>query len=310
VQNSINQLQRGRNSALAGQQALMANLLFRNDPICAPISDRPGAPKHATDCQESEAGVFVSGGSAEGGVRGRIAFGNGFSLLGGLAESQESYDHAKVGASPFGALALRYVWTGTPTIQPFAEVGGWFSPSVDLKFTRSYMNGAGTAVGQADTSGSMSYLFGRLGIAVPMSPADEAAISAEFGYTELSVDGYQEGLSKTNPFPATVASSTSSMNLGKIEGQWTHTFSDVVDTTLMAGFAHGFGGRNGFVAGVEGVGVFMPISNDPVNWFEYGARVGFRFSPTIRVDLFADGETGGNGIGSKVHAGAGLNVKF
>ena len=30
----------------------------------------------------------------------------------------------------------------------------------------------------------------------------------------------------------------------------------------------------------------------------------------FRIDLFADGETGNDGIGSKLHAGAGLDVKF
>ena len=69
------------------------------------------------------------------------------------------------------------------------------------------------------------------------------------------------------------------------------------------------GDHDGIVANVPGVGVFTPSSRRSLPWFEYGGRVGFSLSPVFRIDFFADGESG-NDIGTKIHAGAALNLKF
>ena len=127
-------------------------------------------------------------------------------------------------------------------IRPFGEIGTWFSPDASFTFTRSYANGAGTATAQQRTNGSMHYEFGRLGVVVPVTPTDEAALSVEYGRAGLSIAGYQEGLSNANPFPATIASSSNTLGIGKIEGQWTHRFSDLIDATVTAGYADGFRG--------------------------------------------------------------------
>ncbi len=100
------------------------------------------------------------------------------------------------------------------------------------------------------------------------------------------------------------------MTVGKIEGTWTHKFSDVLDGSLYAAFAHGWTRGSGLVASVAGVGTFAPVSPSALNWGEYGVQVGYRLSPNVKLNAFADGLAGGQGIGEKLHVGLGVEAKF
>ena len=145
-------------------------LLFRGDPVAA---------------NSDLAGAFAEGGSALGGVRGQLQLGQGFSIFGGLAIGQEGYANARVGVSPWGALTGRYVAPTAAAARPFAEVGGWLAPGVPLQFSRNYANGAGTVQARGDTTGSLGYVFGRIGEAWRLSPRDEWDPAVELGFASL-----------------------------------------------------------------------------------------------------------------------------
>jgi hypothetical protein len=270
-------------------------LLFRGDSVA-------GA--------STSAGAFAEGGSAMGGVRGQINLGGGLTIFGGLAYGQEGYADAKVGASPWGALAGRYVWDNNAAVKPFVEIGGWLAPGEPMSFSRSYMNGAGTATGIGNTAGSLSYVYGRTGTALRISTTDEFDPALELGRAELSAGGYQETLSAANPFPAAVNGGATAATVGKIEGTWTHRFNEVFEGSLYGAYAHGWSGGSGIVASVAGVGTFTPVSSQSLNWGEYGVQVGYRITSNIKLNGFVDGLAGGDGIGGKLHVGLGIDANF
>jgi hypothetical protein len=45
-------------------------------------------------------------------------------------------------------------------------------------------------------------------------------------------------------------------------------------------------------------------------WAEFGAGVGCKVTETVTVDAFTGGVTGGNGIGTELHSGLGLRIRF
>ena len=173
----------------------------------------------------TEVGTFAAAGSVEAGGFGSVAYGNGITLLGGIAYEQERYRNAELKNAGTGAIALRYVLPSARFVNPFFEVGAWSAPNASLSFNRIYANGAGLGIGSGDTSGSLGYAFGRAGLVAHASFSDEWAVSGEFGYEWLHVRGYAEPLSYTNPFDAQISDGSDSLNVGKLRAQWTHGFS-------------------------------------------------------------------------------------
>ncbi len=295
VQNSINQLANAENGALAQQQSLMWYLLFRGD---------------AVGDNSTKAGAFAEGGSAMGGVRGQINLGGGFSIFGGIAVGQEDYNEARLGASPWGALAGRYIFDNNSAVKPFLEIGGWLAPDAPFNFSRSYANGVGSARGSGRAVGTISYVYARPGVALKVSPVDEFDPAAEIGRASFNVGGYAEPLTSGNPFPATVSGGSTATTIGKIEGTWTHRFTNAFEASLYGAFAHAWANPTGIVAAVNGVGSFSAVNSDNLNWGEYGVQVGYRLNANVKVNAFADGLAGGNGVGDKLHVGLGINAAF
>jgi hypothetical protein len=200
VQASLGQLSDARLRLMVQEQALAAQLLGENGTIGT----------------GTEIGIFALAGSAEGGGSGRISFGNGFTVLGGLSYQEERLKDVKVKDAVMGALALRYVYGEWGRLRPFAEIGGWTAPDTSLAFKRTYANGAGLSVGQSGMHGQLSYVFGRLGAAFAVTPMDEAALAAEIGREWLRTGVASETFSAANPFQASFTAATDSFNVGKI----------------------------------------------------------------------------------------------
>jgi len=57
-------------------------------------------------------------------------------------------------------------------------------------------------------------------------------------------------------------------------------------------------------------GNITPAPLQSLDWFEFGARVGYRMTQLATLDVFANGIAGDNGIQTKLHAGAGIRVRF
>jgi hypothetical protein len=194
-------------------------------------------------------------------------------------------------------------------LRPFAEAGGWTAPDTGLSFKRAYADGAGLAEGAPSMHGSLSYVFGRVGTALALSPADEMAVSAELGHEWLRTGNAYETLSSTDPFQASFPAGTDAFGVGKLRAQWTHSFTAAIDATLWVAGARAFGASSGLTASVAGFGVLRGRLAD-ATWAEYGGRVGYKITPNATIDLIADGASGGSAIGSRIHAGAGFRYTF
>ena len=295
VQESINGLGDARFGLMAQEHGLAVPLLGDNQPIK----------------QGNEAGVFGTAGSAQGGGYSRVGLMPGLALLTGAAYGSAEFENAAIDDSFIGAAALRYVKPNPGRWHPFAEGGGWFAPDADLKFERTYMNGAGTATGTGRTEGDVSYVFARGGLVFDLGPRHQLALSAELGREWLDVDGYSEPLSAKNPFEANVASGTDTMDLAKARAQWSFGLSQRFDATLWAAAVYGFNQKSELIAAVTGVGTFVPVIDDETVWAEYGARIGYAVTEAVTLDLFFDGVSGEEDeIATRVHGGAGLRYRF
>jgi len=207
------------------------------------------------------------------------------------------------------AAKLRWVSSPAAMFALFGEAGGFVSPSGTYSFSRTYANGAGTATGVGTTSGSQYYGFGRLGAVAAIGAADEFAPSLELGRQALQLGGYSETVSLTDPFEAEVAASTTAMDVFKARAQWTHRFDARFDATVWGAYAHGFAISDSSIAAVSGFGALTSSTPSALNWGEYGARVGYKLNDKIALAAFVDGVAWA-GLGSKMHVGGVLEVKF
>lgn len=294
VQQSVNDVGAARAGAMAQQHGMAMPLLGDDKPIE----------------EGSEIGVFGQAGSGQGGGYARIANRMGFAVLAGVSYGYENYDSASIDNSLMGALALRYIAPGTGSFRPFVEAGGWLAPNADLEFQRTYMNGAGTAVGVGSTQGDVSYLFARAGALYALGQGGQLALSAEVGRERLAVQGYAEGSSSSNPFDASVSSGTDSMNLAKARVQWSASLGYGFDATVWGAGVYGFDRQSEFEVTVAGVGMLTPIIDDDIVWAEYGARVGYALTTATTLDVFVNGVSGAEGIDTRIHGGAGLRYRF
>jgi hypothetical protein len=73
--------------------------------------------------------------------------------------------------------------------------------------------------------------------------------------------------------------------------------------------AYGFGASSGAPFSVSDFGSIAPGAIGNSAWFEYGARVGYRFNDRLVVDAFLIGTAGGE-AGNFVHGGVGVRYSF
>jgi uncharacterized membrane protein len=256
-------------------------------------------------------GVFSSVGSFTLGAKGRYNVGDGFSVLGGAAfVSQEAGGASVSGAALFGA-AVRYVspipLSGT-ALRPYAEGGAWGSPNLSMHFTRTYVNGAGTATGEGDTTGSAFGLYGTAGLLYAPTPDDELAFSATLARDWLSTAAYAEATSASNPFPASFAAASASATEIKATAQWTHHLDANLDLTLSGSVGHSFGAAGSATATIPGFGSLTGSAGD-YSFGQLGARLEYKVKDNITLDAFAL-STFGDHIGTHTQFGGALNVAF
>lgn len=290
---SFNSLLATRAAALIQQQGFAAPLLGSNTPMGL----------------GNEVGMYASAGSAAAGGNARYSFGNGFTVLGGIAYAREDYANANLKNSVVGAGALRYVWDG-PWWRPFVEGGGWYTPNADLTFYRTYANGAGTATGVGNTRGDLSYYYGRAGLLIAKNQQSQFVITGEIGRQELQTNAYLEQDGAQNPFYAYVSAGTDAMNVTKARLSFSHAFDTKFDTTLWGAWAYGFNRSSSVTSTMFGVGTITPAALANLSWFEYGARIGYHLTQSMTLDVFANGVTGEGVINTKVHVGGGLRASF
>ncbi|HZP18973.1 MAG TPA: hypothetical protein VFB16_02085 [Bauldia sp.] len=256
----------------------------------------------------SDAGAFAAAGSVTLGARGKYNLGDGFSLIGGAAYVEQSAGGASVSGAALIDAALRYVRPGDAGLRPFGEVAAWGSPSLDMHFTRRYLNGSAPAVGEGDASGAAAGLSLRAGMLYSPRPTDELVFSATLARNWLSVGAYSEALGPANPFPASFAAATDRTNLFKAGVAWTRKLSPKLDFTLSAAVGRSFGGAHDVSASITGFGGLTGSAGD-YTFGEFGARAGWKVKGSLSLDAFLVSTTG-PAIGTHTQVGGGLSIAF
>ncbi|VVE87658.1 hypothetical protein [Pandoraea bronchicola] len=292
VQASANQVGKARQGVMGQMHGFADQMLGEGK-----ISDSP-----------SGVAAFGSVGSLAAGITGHLNLAP-FELIAGVGYASERYADTEMKGAFTAAAKLRYTHMFDERFGWFGELGGFFSPDSNYRFSRNYANGAGTATGSASASGRQAYGFGRLGMLINVTANDQLTQSIELGRQVLRTSSYSEVLSPGNPFEASMGASSSTMNLLKIRQKWVHAFTSTIDAAVWGAWAHGFSYRDGSQLTVSGAGSLTPQVSSQLNWFEYGARVGYKMSRRAKVSAFVNGVAGGD-VGSRTHVGVNFEMFF
>ncbi len=233
-------------ASVAGQQNTLANniggtadgLLGFNQPLGG----------------NSELGGFGAAGSFTLGSSGRFDLTGNTALIGGIAYTQQSYSGVDVTSAALAAAGLRYTKPAGHDLAAFIEGGGWLAPTMDMTFTRTYANGAGTATGTGSTTGTLANLYARAGVVWTPQPTREIGLAATVGHTWTTIAGYAEASGSSNPFPATFADRSGGTSFVKAQAEWTEALTSKWDMTLSAAIGRTFGATGTVSATVTGIG--------------------------------------------------------
>lgn len=298
VQASANQMGKARQGVMGQMHGFADQMLGE------------GQMSGASGTSGSPGGVaaFGSVGSLSAGITGHLNLAP-FEIVAGVGYASETYADTQMKGAFTAALKLRYEHRFGARFGGFGEIGGFYSPDSNYRFSRNYANGSGAATGSGNASGRQAYGFARLGMLIDVTENDQFTQSIEFGRQVMHTSTYSEVLSPGNPFEASMAPSSSTMNVFKIREKWVHAFTSNVDAAIWGAWAHGFNYRDGSQLNVGGIGSLSPQVSSRLNWLEYGARVGYRMTKKAKVSAFVNGVAGGD-VGSRTHVGVNFEMFF
>ena len=259
-------------------------------------------------CSNCSSG-FGSIGSFALGAHGRTSLSPELTAMGGFSYNEYSADGIRVTNAPTFAGSLVYDPTNFGGSRPFVEVGGGVVPFEQVRYTRTYPYGPYIAQGQANAVNRSLGLFGRVGWVDRVTPIDEAAIYTDFSRSWMVAGGYTEASAGNNPYPATVSTGLAALDVLRFGGQYTHLFNGQFETNVSGAVAYGFSETNSSQWNVADYGLVAPYPVGNSVWYEWGARVGYRFGQRIVIDAFLLGTLGGQ-IGTTVHGGVGVRYLF
>ena len=254
-------------------------------------------------------GGFASVGSFALGGDGRWSLSDALTFIGGVSYNQWSASGITVYNAPTAAGALVYDFVNWGSSRPFLEVGAALTPYEQVNTTRTYANGLTNGYGYSTATDRNVSLFGRAGWVDRLTPIDEAAAYVDLGRSWMATGGSSEATTAINPFPATVPPGLATLNVARLGGQYTHLFGGNIETNVSVAVAYGFGASSGAPFSVSDFGSIAPGAIGNSAWFEYGARVGYRFNDRLVVDAFLLGTAGGE-AGNFVHGGVGVRYSF
>jgi Autochaperone Domain Type 1 len=292
--NSIAAAASARQSQIITTRVLASILLARNEQV---------------SCSNCASG-FGAIGSFDVGAHGRWNLSDNLTLLAGVGFNDFSTNGVTVQNSATVAASLLYDFVNLGRTRPFFELGGYVSPYEPTTYSRSYANGTGTGTGAGSAIDRNAAFFGTGGVVSRLTPIDEAAT-----YVSLTRDwqdslGYSEGLSASNPFPATFSRGIDATYIVQVGVQYTHLFAPSIEVNVNGGVARSFGAVVGIDSFILDYGAIPSVVPKAVNWVELGGRIGYRVSDRMIVDAFVDGTIGPEPAGRTIHGGLGLRYAF
>jgi hypothetical protein len=280
-------------------------LLVQNDGFVSEITDdldRFSGP--------SQVHAVAEVGSVAAGLRGRVSFADGITLLGGFSGGREDYENIVAGVDLTGTLAIRYAPASFGASRPFVEVGGLIGHANDLTMRRTYANGVATAVGEGTAGYSNSAVWGRVGWIWDTSRADQIGVYGEYGEQRQSIGAYLEPLSNIDPFEAFVGQGHDRMDVGKLGVRWGHDFAHGWEAFVGLTVAHAFTQDQLLPVDVDGFGPVAPPGVGRQTWGEYRVRVGHSISANSSLSLFVAGVAGSSLVGDNTHVGVDYRATF
>jgi hypothetical protein len=293
IQSSINAIANAQLSQIVNNGLLSSILLGATQQI---------------SCSNCASG-FGAFGSFALGTQGRLGLSDRLTAIGGFSYNQWSSSGISVYDAPTIAGALLYDFDNWGSSRPFIEAGGWLTPYESVHGSRVYPNGLTTASGSWTSVDRDLSLFVRAGWLARLTPIDEAAAYADLGRNWLQTGGYTETTTATNAFPLSAAPELQALNIARLGAQYTHLFAGNIEANVSGAVAHGFGGGTGGTVNVTDFGLFTASALPTTTWFEYGARVGYRFNDQMVLDAFVLGALGGE-VHATAHGGIALRVAF
>ena len=291
IANSVN------NVAKSQQQLITTNRIL--DSILIGATEQ-------VNCSNCSSGFGLVGSYALG-AHGRHSLTDELTVIGGFSYGEYSADGVTVSNAPSIAGSLIYDFVNWGRSRPFVEVGGGATPFEDVKYSRSYANGATTGTGYGEAVNRNLGIFGRVGWVDRLTPIDEAAVYGDISRSWMIAGGYTEGAGPGNPYPATVQTGLDTLNVARAGGQYTHLFNGNIEVNVSAAVAYGFGAGSGNQFSVVDFGTIAPYPIANSYWLEYGGRVGYRLPNKMVLDAFLLGTAFGE-IGKTLHGGVGLRL--
>ena len=179
-----------------------------------------------------------------------------------------------------------------------------------ISFSRDYANGIGTANGRGAAGANSSAVYGRAGLIWEASKTDQLGGFFEYGHQSQSIGGYVEPLSQHNPFEAHVGGGGDYMDVGKLSARYTHTAAQGWEYGAGLTAARAFKDVQVLPVAIPGFG-FVPANRfGQLTWLEYGAHIGYSFTPRSTLSVFVTGLAGLDGVGGSGHAGVDYRMTF
>ncbi|MFI4934372.1 MAG: autotransporter outer membrane beta-barrel domain-containing protein, partial [Caulobacterales bacterium] len=190
------------------------------------------------------------------------------------------------------------------------EAGGLVGGGGAVSFTRSYVNGAGTAVGKGAASYDASAVWARLGWIWDADKSDQLGAFVEVEGLRQAVGGYVEPLSNANPFEAHVLAGSDSMTIARLGLRFNHASDHGWEYGGGLTVSRALSQTESLQAAIPGFGPVPAGAIADQTWAEFGARAGYSFGPRSNLSLFVTAVQGSSVIGGYAHGGLDYRVTF
>jgi hypothetical protein len=234
--------------------------------------------------------------------------GHGVTLLAAVSIVSDAFADLTIDPALAGGLAFRYDLPQSGlSFQPFVEAGAFGLPMFTAHISRSYMNGASTAIGTGTTSGSFGSLYARGGVVLQPTADDRIELTAAVIQGWLGLAAYTEAGGAGNPFPATLSAQRQSSTTVIAGAAWTREVTPELSLTVNAGIGHVFGTPT-VTGNVPGGGTLTGTGRG-VSFVDGGVALGYRVSDQLSLNGWF-GATLAGGLGTSLQAGGGLHFSF